>query len=40
MSLPISEYQARLQRLRSHMAEESFDLFLVYGDEYRREHLR
>ena len=40
MSIPKSEFQARLQRLRQTMREEALDLFLVYGDEYRREHLR
>jgi len=40
MTLPKSEFQARLQRLRQVMQAEAIDLFLIYGDEYRREHLR
>ena len=40
MSLPRSEFQSRIERLRTHMAEVRSELFLIYGDEYRREHLR
>jgi Xaa-Pro aminopeptidase len=40
MALPKSEFEARIHRLRRLMAEEDIDLFLIYGDEYRREHLR
>jgi Xaa-Pro aminopeptidase len=40
MAIPKTEYAARLQRLRRVMEDEKIDLFLVYGDEYRREHLR
>jgi len=40
MTLPKSEFQSRLQRFRQVMQEEAIDLFLIYGDEYRREHLR
>jgi Xaa-Pro aminopeptidase len=40
MTIPKSEFQDRLQRLRQLMQAESIDLFLIYGDEYRREHLR
>ena len=40
MTLPKSEFQTRIKRLREAMASEEVDLFLVYGDEYRREHLR
>lgn len=40
MTLPKSEFQVRLQRLRQVMQAEAIDLFLIYGDEYRREHLR
>jgi Xaa-Pro aminopeptidase len=39
-TIPDSEFAARVQRLRGVMREEGIDLFLVYGDEYRREHLR
>jgi Xaa-Pro aminopeptidase len=40
MTIPISEFVDRLGRIRKHMSETGADLFLVYGDEYRREHLR
>ena len=40
MTIPKSEFEARLQRLRDVMQAEAIDLFLIYGDEYRREHLR
>jgi Xaa-Pro aminopeptidase len=40
MSIPKSEFQERVQRLRQVMKTEEIDLFLIYGDEYRREHLR
>jgi Xaa-Pro aminopeptidase len=40
MTIPRDEFLARIQRLRAQMAEEGMDLFLIYGDEYRREHLR
>ena len=40
MTIPKTEFQARLQRLRDVMQAEEIDLFLIYGDEYRREHLR
>jgi Xaa-Pro aminopeptidase len=40
MTIPKSEFQDRLQRLRQTMQAEAIDLFLIYGDEYRREHLR
>jgi Xaa-Pro aminopeptidase len=40
MALSRSEFEARIHRLRGLMAEGDVDLFLIYGDEYRREHLR
>ncbi len=40
MTLPKSEFQSRIECLRKHMQEAGADLFLIYGDEYRREHLR
>jgi Xaa-Pro aminopeptidase len=38
--LPFSEFEQRLHLLRKIMAEQKIDVLLVYGDEYRREHLR
>jgi Xaa-Pro aminopeptidase len=38
--LPQQEYRARIQRLREVMSRDGTDLFIVYGDEYRRENLR
>ena len=35
--IPQSEFQDRIGKLREYMAREHVDLFLVYGDEYRRE---
>src|SRR3990170_1670365 len=40
MTIPKTEFAERLERLRRIMLAEEVDLFLVYGDEYRREHLR
>jgi Xaa-Pro aminopeptidase len=40
MTIQKSEFQDRIQRLRQTMQAEAIDLFLIYGDEYRREHLR
>ncbi|MFZ4616750.1 MAG: M24 family metallopeptidase [Rectinemataceae bacterium] len=34
------EYETRLAKLRESMRAEKADLFMVYGDEYRRESLR
>jgi Xaa-Pro aminopeptidase len=38
--LPGGEFQKRIERLREVMAREGTDLFVIYGDEYRRENLR
>jgi Xaa-Pro aminopeptidase len=38
--LPQQEYRARIQRLRATMNRDGIDLFVIYGDEYRRENLR
>ena len=38
--IPVAEFHERVERIRALMARESLDLFLVYGDEYRRENLR
>lgn len=38
--LPGSEFQMRINRLREMMSQDGTDLFVVYGDEYRRENLR
>lgn len=39
-TIPFIEYEERVQRLRNTMAADNIDILLVYGDEYRREHLR
>jgi Xaa-Pro aminopeptidase len=39
-TLPASEFIGRIERLRSRMHRDGTDLFIVYGDEYRRENLR
>lgn len=38
--LPESEFKKRIDTIRELMKKESVDVFLVYGDEYRRENLR
>ncbi|OHD74280.1 MAG: hypothetical protein A2V99_10020 [Spirochaetes bacterium RBG_16_67_19] len=38
--LPQQEYRTRVQRLREVMSREGTDIFIIYGDEYRRENLR
>ena len=38
--LPKSEFQDRIKKIRNKMVEENTDIFLIYGDEYRRENLR
>jgi Xaa-Pro aminopeptidase len=40
MKFEKAEYRLRLAKLREHMRAERADLFIVYGDEYRREGLR
>jgi Xaa-Pro aminopeptidase len=35
-----SEFQNRIHKLREVMARDGTDLFIIYGDEYRRENLR
>jgi len=39
-SIPRSEFVARIGKIRSFMDKLNADLFIVYGDEYRRENLR
>ena len=38
--LPQQEYRTRIQRLREAMSRDGTDIFVIYGDEYRRENLR
>jgi len=38
--IPLSEFSHRIESLKRVMEKESDDLFLIYGDEYRRENLR
>jgi len=38
--LPQQEYRNRIQKLREAMDRDGTDLFIIYGDEYRRENLR
>jgi Xaa-Pro aminopeptidase len=38
--LPKEEFLQRIENIRGRMRTESIDVFLVYGDEYRRENLR
>ena len=39
-SIPRSEFLLRIDKIRSHLDKLKADLFIVYGDEYRRENLR
>jgi Xaa-Pro aminopeptidase len=38
--IPKSEFEERVEKIREVMDKENIDIFLVYGDEYRRENLR
>ncbi len=38
--LPDSEFRNRITRLKETMARHGTDVFMIYGDEYRRENLR
>ena len=38
--IPLSDFQLRIERLRQILEAEKAEVFLVYGDEYRRENLR
>jgi Xaa-Pro aminopeptidase len=38
--LPVDEFAGRVERIRRILAKEGADVFVVYGDEYRRENLR
>ena len=38
--IPKSEFSERLTRIQAALAREGLDALLVYGDEYRKEHLR
>jgi Xaa-Pro aminopeptidase len=38
--LPKEEFRNRIQRLRQEMSRDGTDIFVIYGDEYRRENLR
>ncbi|MHB8277821.1 MAG: M24 family metallopeptidase [Candidatus Humimicrobiaceae bacterium] len=39
-AIPKAEFKKRIEDLRKKMAEDSTDIFIIYGDEYRRENLR
>lgn len=39
-AVPKSEFEKRIENLRKKMSQDSTDIFIVYGDEYRRENLR
>jgi Xaa-Pro aminopeptidase len=38
--LPGEEFRSRIQRLQKEMSRDGTDIFIIYGDEYRRENLR
>ena len=38
--LPQQDYLTRIERLREAMSRDGTDIFVIYGDEYRRENLR
>ena len=40
VTIPFSEFSQRIDRIRKVMEKGSADIFLIYGDEYRRENLR
>lgn len=39
-AIPKSEFSKRIENLRKKMSQDGTDIFVVYGDEYRRENLR
>jgi Xaa-Pro aminopeptidase len=39
-TLPKPEFESRIANLRDEMQQDGTEVFLIYGDEYRREHLR
>jgi Xaa-Pro aminopeptidase len=40
VSIPLSEFKMRIDKIRELMESGGVNIFLVYGDEYRRENLR
>ena len=40
MIIKKEEYHVRLQKLQERMRKDSVDMFIIYGDEFRRENLR
>ncbi len=40
MRIPLVEFEQRIERTREQLAQRNLDALLVYGDEYRKEHLR
>lgn len=38
--IPRKEFQDRIDKLKKKMIKEGVDVFIIYGDEYRRENLR
>jgi Xaa-Pro aminopeptidase len=38
--LPLSEFRGRIDRIQEIMVRDKTDIFIIYGDEYRRENLR
>jgi len=40
LRLPQQEYRTRINKLREEMSRDGTDIFVIYGDEYRRENLR
>jgi Xaa-Pro aminopeptidase len=40
VAIPKLEFQTRIENLRDIMRRDGIDIMLIYGDEYRREHLR
>jgi Xaa-Pro aminopeptidase len=38
--IPKSEFIKRIENLRKKMSQDNTDIFIIYGDEYRRENLR
>jgi len=38
--IPLEEFKKRLEKIQEAMEKDNLDVFLVYGDEYRRENLR
>ena len=38
--IPVKNFKERIAKIQEKLREDKTDVFMVYGDEYRKEHLR